>query len=122
VLIGQPAFGEGVRAWSRPQHAHAVRQQAAVGWVMDVRFRHAAIAAHFTPSTHTMLLSEPDDPIIDPMQCRRTYQALARLERTVVWARVAFQRTEDPPLHAAIDFVFGAAIAPVFQAPRHGRA
>jgi hypothetical protein len=105
-----------------PQHAHAVRQQAAVGWVMDVRFGHAAVAAHFTPAAHTVLLSQPHDPIIDAMQRRRANQALARLERTVVRTRVSCQRTEDAPLHATVDFVFGAAIAPVLQASRHGRA
>jgi hypothetical protein len=104
------------------QYLHAVRQQTAVGRIMDVGFDDAAIGAQFAPGTHTLLLRQAHDPIIDAMQCLRTNQTLACLERTMVRAGVVSQRTENPPLQAAVDFVFRRAIAPVFQAARDGGA
>ena len=86
---------------------------------MDISLGHAAIRAQFAPGTHALLLRQAYDAIIDTMQRRRSNQALTGLERAVVWAGVACQRTEDPPLQTAVDFVFRRAIAPVFQAARH---
>lgn len=89
---------------------------------MNVRFGHTAIGAQFAPGTHTLLLGQAHDAIIDAMQCGWTHQTFAGLERTVIRAGVACQRTEDLPLQAAVDFVFGRAIAPVFQAAYDGGA